>query len=324
MTNILAADIGGTNSRFAHFMMDEKGKLALKGTSWLKTKEFSSFVALIDGLRGTDFSLKPEGADIAVIAVAGPVERQGAYSSPPYIDWDIDISKSSGETGIDRAVLINDFVAQAWAALSPVGESAIKILDGQADPEGRIAVIGAGTGLGMASLVPDGAGGYSACPSEGGHSVFPFITPRECEFGELVKKDTGHEYPTGNTVVSGGGLSRIHEFLTGERLGPEDVTKRLVGDSETLRWAARLYGRACRDYALAVLATGGLYIAGGVAARTPAIVEHAEFEAEFRWSPKMAAVLAKIPVYLITDQDSGLWGAAFYGLKKLRETLPRK
>lgn len=318
MSDILAADIGGTNSRFAHFGLDGAGKLALKGTCWLGTKDFSSFKALIGGLRETDFSISPEDADVAAIAVAGPVERGGTYCSPPYIDWDIDIS-NPGELGLGRTLLINDFVAQAWAALSPVGESAREVLPGEADPDGTIAVIGAGTGLGKAALVPDGEGGHSAAPSEGGHAAFPFVTKAECEFGEFVKKDTGHEYPTGNTVVSGGGLSRIHEFLTGQRLDPQEVTAHLVGGSETLRWAARLYGRACRDFALDVLATGGLYIAGGVAARSPAILEHEDFEAEFRRSPKMAAVLRKIPVYLITDQESGLWGAAYCGLKKLRK-----
>jgi glucokinase len=317
MADILAADIGGTNSRFAHFEI-KGGKLALIGTCWLKTKESSSFRELVGNLRKADFSLKPNDADIAAMAVAGPVEKGGVYSAPPYIDWDIDIS-SPAELGLRRAVLINDFVAQGWAALSPVSKAAEQILKGEADPAGTVAVIGAGTGLGMAALVPDGMGGYTSLPSEGGHQAFPLLTKEECNFGRFVVKDTGHEYPTGNTVVSGGGLSRIHEFLTGERLEPEEVSDRLNRSPETLIWMARFYGRVCRDYALSVLATGGLYIAGGVAARTPEIVEHEAFESEFRSSPKMAPVLARIPVYLITDQESGLWGAAYFGLKQLEK-----
>jgi glucokinase len=318
MAEILAADIGGTNSRFAHFETNEGGKLALKGTCWLKTKESSSFKELMDNLRKADFSLKPDDADIAAMAVAGPVEKGGVYSAPPYIDWDIDIS-SPDRFGLRQAVLINDFVAQGWAALSPVGKAARQILKGEADPAGAVAVIGAGTGLGMAALVPDGAGGYTSSPSEGGHQAFPLLTKEECTFGEFVIKDTGHEYPTGNTVVSGGGLSRIHEFLTGERLEPSEVSERLEKTPDTLHWIARFYGRACRGFALAVLASGGLYIAGGVAARAPAIVEHEAFESEFRRSPKMEATLARIPVYLITDQESGLWGAAYFALKKLEK-----
>ena len=318
MADILAADIGGTNSRFAHFGLAEGGGLALKGACWLRTKDFQSFKDLIGGLSNAEFSLKPEEADMAAVAVAGPIERGGVYSAPPFIDWDIDIS-NAGEIGLRRALLINDFVAQAWAAVSPVGESARQILKGTPSPDGTVAVIGAGTGLGKAALVPDGEGGYIATPSEGGHAAFPFVTKAECEFGEFVRKETGDEYPTGNIVVSGRGLSLVHAFLTGERLEPSEVAERLTEGSETLSWMGRFYGRACRDFALAVLATGGLYIAGGVAARTPAIVEHEVFEKEFRSSPKMSEVLANIPVFLITDQESGLWGAAYCGLKRLEK-----
>ncbi|MEJ2313465.1 MAG: glucokinase [Nitrospirota bacterium] len=316
MADILAADIGGTNSRFAHFGTGEGGRLSLVETHWLNTRDYPSFEALLGGLADSGFGLGPGAADIVVIAAAGPIERNGKYCSPPFIDWDIDIS-SPGKLGLRRAALINDFVAQAWAVKSPAVESAREILRGTAVPDGAIAVIGAGTGLGQAALVPDGEGGYAAAPSEGGHAEFPLSEGRECDFAEFLKRETGDSYPTGNMVVSGRGLSLIHWFLTGRRLEPREVTSELAGDSETLRWAARLYGRACRDYALQVLATGGLYVAGGVAARTPAIVEHREFEAEFRRSPKMAEVLSRIPVYLVADQDSGLWGAAFYGLMKL-------
>jgi glucokinase len=318
MADILAADIGGTNSRFAHFGMAEGEGLALKGTCWLRTKGFQSFKDLIGGLSNAEFSLKPDEADMAAVAVAGPIERGGVYSAPPFIDWDIDISNAGG-LGLRRALLINDFVAQAWAAVSPVGELAQKILPGTIAPDGTVAVIGAGTGLGQAALVPDGEGGYIATPSEGGHASFPFVSKDEFEFAEFLKSETGDEYITGNTVVSGGGLSHIHKFLVGEALKPSEVPERLTGDAETLKWAARLYGRAARNYALEVYATGGLYIAGGVAARTPAIVEHEAFEKEFRSSPKMSDVLAKIPVFLITDQESGLWGAAYCGLKRLEK-----
>ena len=185
-------------------------------------------------------------------------------------------------------------------------------------------MIGAGTGLGMAALVPDGAGGHSAIPSEGGHQAFPLLTKDECEFGEFVKRDAGHEYPTGNTVVSGGGLSRIHFFLTGQRLEPDEVAGQLDKYPETLSWIARLYGRACRDFALAVLATGGVYIAGGVAARTPSIIGHTEFGEEFSRSPKLGALLSRVPVYLITDEQSGLWGAGICGQRMLSENAGRK
>ena len=317
MTNILAADIGGTHSRFAHFRADADTDPELLDMKWLRTADASSFSQLLGLLKSDRMSLEPEDADIVVIAVAGPVIR-GVRSSPPLISWDIDISEAQRDFGFRESALINDFVAQAFACLSPVGRSAEEILPGERLPGSVIAVIGAGTGLGHASLAPDGRGDYLPMPSEAGHADFPFVSVREYEFREfLLKKQSGRSI-TGNTVVSGGGLSYIHEFLSGEQLTPPEVAGEFPRHPLTLEWAARFYGRACRNYTLQSLALGGLYIAGGVAAKNPELVTHPSFEAEFRSSDTLAGLLEKIPVYLIKDENSGLWGAAKYGLQALR------
>ncbi len=315
MKNILAADIGGTHSRFAHFSADED-TTALREIRWLNTRDAASFSNLIENLRSTGMSLIPEDADIVVIAIAGPVE-QGVRSSPPLISWDIDLSSARGDFGFRKFALINDFIAQAYACLTEVGRSAVDILPGKPQPDSAKAVVGAGTGLGHAALVPDGGGGYLALPSEAGHANFSFVSQQEYEFQEFLLKDLGESYITGNTVVSGNGLSHVHRFLTGEDLDPASVAEKFSQYPETLNWAARLYGRACRNFTLQVLASGGLYIAGGVAAKTPELVSHKAFEAEFRSSDTLAALLEKIPVYLIKDENSGLWGAAAYGIQKL-------
>ena len=104
--NIFAADIGGTNSRFAYFEADKNGELNLTKTQWLKTKEAPSFGSLIADLQESTFALQPDKADIAVIAVAGPVE-QGVYSSPPFIAWDIDIANALSDFGFKKCLLIN-------------------------------------------------------------------------------------------------------------------------------------------------------------------------------------------------------------------------
>jgi glucokinase len=75
----------------------------------------------------------------------------------------------------------------------------------------------------------------------------------------------------------------------------------------------------CRNYALETLSLGGLYIAGGVAARNPELIQRTAFRKEFRSSDTLTHILEKIPVFLITDQNSGLWGAAQFGLQKLKE-----
>lgn len=315
---ILAADIGGTNSRFAHFQTDQNGTLTLVSTKWLPTSEADSFSHLLAQLCLNGCTLPPNEADIAVIAVAGPVER-GMYCAPPYITWDIDLARKENENVFQQAFLINDFVAQAYACRSPVGKSARLILPGEIVADGAIGVLGAGTALGKATLVPASGNGFLALPSEGGHAYFPFISPREFVFQEFYQEKSGQKHITGNLVVSGRGLRYLHWFLSGEDLEPLEVTARLTPQSETLAWAAKFYGRVCRDYALEVLALGGLYIAGGVAARNPEILTHENFRNEFMGSSTMGHLLANIPVFLIDNQDSGLWGAAFFGQQILQQ-----
>lgn len=316
MKNILTADIGATNSRFAHFSGKDEADLKLNKTRWLKTHDFSSFMELMT--EGMKLPVKLSQIDIAIISIAGPVEK-GIYSNPPFIPWEVDISRARHDFGLKKCQLINDFVAQAYACRSPVSENAEQILPGETVVYRTVAVIGAGSNLGKAALVPDGRGGFAAVPSEGGHANFPFESSREFEFHDFVLKKLGHKYVTGNKVVSGKGLSYIHKFLTGEECEPADITKKFTHESETLQWASRFYGRACRNYALETLALGGVYVAGGLASKVPALLKHKAFEAEFRNSSTMSDVLAKIPVYMMGDEESGLWGAAFFAMQNLKK-----
>jgi glucokinase len=317
-STILAADIGGTNSRFAFFSADDEGKLTMLSQSWLRTADADSFGSLINKLISWDLSLKPADTDVIGIAIAGPIEND-TISSPPLIPWRIDISEAQEEFSLKRTFLINDFVAQAYACLSPAGKEAQTVFPGKAVRDATIAVVGAGTGLGKALLAPDVRGNYRALPSEGAHADFPFVTEREHEFMKFLMHEAGISHVTYNQVVSGSGLSAVHRFLTGEQLTPQEVAKGFDNHPETLSWISRLYGRACRNFALETLALGGLFIAGGVAARNPVIVNHEAFKNEFYMSITMGHLLRDIPVWLITDQNSGLWGVAVKAAMELQE-----
>ena len=318
MIDILSADIGGTNSRFAHFQYPENGELALVKSRWLKTGEQASFDGLLESLEKSDFPLRPGEANAVVIAIAGPVEEE-TRSAPPYIPWEVDLSRSKYLKGLKRKFLINDFVAQAFACRTPAVSSAREILSGTLDGKAPLGVIGAGTALGQAALVPLEDGGYVAVPSEGGHGSFPFQSEEEFEYGRFLL-GKGHPYPViANIVVSGRGLSLLHEFLTGQALSPAEVPRRFDESPRTLQWMARFYGRVCRNYALQILAAGGIYVAGGVAAKTPELLTHREFGEEFRRSETMGHLLKEIPVFLNADEESGLWGAASMGLHELRK-----
>lgn len=316
MKKILSADIGATNSRFGYFELEGEDKPVLVKSEWFKTGDFSSFSDLVMNLRSGSFPIDPADSDVAVFAIAGPVE-EGIRSSPPFISWGVDLAALKDSFNLKRAFLINDFVAQAYACRSRAAESAEKILSGTIIPDATAAVIGAGTALGQAALVPVGDRAFKAVPSEGGHASFPFESRQEDEYREFLKKERGDRYITYNIVVSGTGVSYLHQFLTGEKLTPAEIAAKLHHNSETLVWLSKFYGRACRNYALEVLAMGGVYIAGGVAARIRRLVKHEAFEAEFRSSMTLAHILEKIPVFLIDDEESGLWGAAMFGAQEL-------
>ena len=304
---ILAADIGGTSSRFALF--ESVGGLAAKSQAVLPTGRFMSFQGLVEAALTALGSPSP---DRAVLAVAGPVER-GRVCRPPNIGYAMDLDSLAPGLLPVPAVLINDFAAQAHGCRL-FGETRSEVvLPGGMDSGQTQAVLGPGTGLGKAALVPDDRGGYVVCGSEGGHAAFPFNGADEGRFQTFAMEALGEPYVRWESIVSGSGLALVHRFLTGMALTPAEASAALTPESPTAQWFARFLGRACRDYVLEVLARGGLFISGGVAANNPMLVMHPAFLTEFRLSATHADLLAKVPARLVTDQMVGLWGAAAYG-----------
>ncbi len=315
--HLLAADIGGTNSRFGHFLSHADGRIEAVHTLWLPTREAASFGDLLAALGGPGFPLRPKEADAAVFAVpgpmSGPVGVMGTASSRgcrfANIPWDMDLDRDGPRFGLTNAALVNDFAAQAQAFRTPLAAEALPILPGRHDALKVRAVIGAGTGLGMAALIPLAPGGHQVASSEGGHAS-RFFRVGEHDYVRFLAQATGEPYPRGDVVLSGLGLSLVHRFLTGRDLGAAEVAAELTPESETTAWFAGFYGRAVRDYVLTVLAGGGVYLTGGVAARNPFLVTHPRFAREFYDSPSMAEFLSDIPVSLAARQDMGLFGAA--------------
>lgn len=309
MPVLLTMDIGGTNCRFAHFAL-ENDTLALVGAAERKTADIADTDALMEAC--AEDLLPPGEADALVVGMAGPVSgRLRARLTNARLE--IDLSDAARRYGVRACRLVNDFLAEACAALTPVGQRAVPVITPAERDEagGAIGIIGAGTGLGTASLVRDGRGEWLPLAAEGGHAAFPFTGSREADFQDFAAYALGLSYLRGDDVLTGRGLCLLHEFLTGTRREAGEVAaEALSADSETLRWYARFYGRACRDWALSTLCTGGLFITGGIALRNPLVTECAAFRESFHDSPHRG-VLERLCVRRYADRHSGLWGSAW-------------
>lgn len=318
---LAVADIGGTNGRFALFANTESG-LQLLAKKWVSTaqlentasitKEFLDWrhehlAANSDKLFGHVCDKADAGINnfaAIVIAVAGPVsERRGCLTNA-CLNIDLDEADISCP-----ARLVNDFEVQAWASLAPCGQKARLIAGPEKNSRETRAVIGAGTGLGVGALLPEGSG-WRALPSEAGHVSFPFLGKDENDFHSFLCSRLGLRFARGDDAITGRGLEILHEYLAGEKITAREVgSKALQSQTPTLEWYSRFYARACRNWMLTTLCNGGLWIAGGIAAQNPLAVTSSFFREELYNAPE--DYLRSMPVRLIEDKDSGLWGGAW-------------
>ena len=319
MQRIFAADIGGTNARFALFA-EHEGIPALKAAVWEKTAELRTTQDLLQIMQRQLQTPLAEG-DALVVALAGPT--QGLQGKLTNGALRVDLNGVEQQYGLSCCLLINDFTAQAFATLTPAGTGA-RLVRGQAhyatESTHTKAILGAGTGLGAASLVAchRAAGRWLAVPSEAGHGPFPFVQAEEHAYQAFLARELGCDFPTVEIVLCGEGLSVLHFFLTGQFFYPPAVgPQALSHDTPTLQWYARFLGRFCRQWILATLSLGGLWIAGGIAAKNPMCVEHPAFFQELAVGGDVGGVVAATPIMLITDVNSGLWGAARAALEHL-------
>nr|WP_321514224.1 glucokinase [uncultured Pseudodesulfovibrio sp.] len=313
MAKILAADLGGTNSRFALFETTGDS-FVMVDSIWLETHGAESFPQLLEQLWSSEFPVRPGDFDCAVLAAAGAVV--GGVTCPRLTNasWGIDIRDV--DFGTHSVSVINDFAAQAFACRTSAVDDAMVIQDGESVDGAPIAVIGAGTGLGYSALIPTECG-WSALPFEGGHMAFPFFGRKEAEYGEFNQRESGRHWPEGDSVVTGLGLKLVHSFLTGEDLTPKEISASITIKDQTTKWYSRFYARACRDWAIGVMSRGGFFIAGGIAAKNPMFVTVPEFLEEFHDSHIYGDFLRSVPIRLNCNEESGLYGAGFYGMQML-------
>jgi glucokinase len=303
----LLADIGGTNARFA--LADADGRP--RDERVLRTADYPGPVEAARAYLGS------RTVETGVFAGAGLVEGdQARLTNSP---WSFSISETAAALGLRRLVVINDFVAQALAVPELGPEDVIKLGGGEPVAERPIAVIGPGTGLGVAGLLPRLGGGFQAMPSEGGHASY--APHDELATAVLARLQRRFGEVSSERVLAGPGLVNVATALAeiaGEELPPlepRDVVLRAREGScrfcaETVHRYPATLGAAAGDLALTLLARGGVYVGGGLGGYLGDLFDAARFRAGFVAKGRFRAYLEGIPTWLVIREHTGLLGAA--------------
>jgi len=313
---ILAADIGGTNARFAEADTDGAQTLSLGPVFSFSTRQsdvrsFGQFWDLFSRLAPKEMA-NVSAFDGVSLAIAGSVEGRTAVL--PNIDWNL----SEKETrAFPHLFLLNDFVAQGFAMTLDGALAGLEVVrNGEESDAGCIALVGAGTGLGHCALYPQQNGGFLVAGSEAGHATFAFQGKREKAIEQKWLKQTGKEWLSNDDVVSGPGAARLNACIDGKAVTPAEALTDESGDTAAL--FARFYGRACRNYCLSVFPVRCLVLSGGVATGNPHLLRSSAFLESFDDGRDYRSKLSRIPIRLNTDPSAGIRGAALYAAKFLR------
>ena len=300
----LVADIGATSARFGLGVGEGVARQAT-----FATDEFSDAAEL---LTAASEALKAGAFQSACLAVAGPaVHGRAAVTKHPELQFDA--AELKGILGCPVQV-VNDF--HALAMMAPMAQP-VRQVGGGAGDDGVKAVIGPGSGLGMAGLIPD-RGGWRPVASEGGHADLAPGSPLEQELLGILQRRHGHV--CWETAVSGPGLARLHQAVAelwgapAEPMSPAEVSALGVSVEDplchqTLEIFFGLLGSAAGNLALTLCATGGLYIGGGIVPQLADFAATSALRRRFEERGELSGYVEPIPIYLMLDPLSGLKGA---------------
>jgi glucokinase len=324
---LLAGDIGGTKTDLAVYTNDSGPYTPLAETE-VHSADYGSLTAI-----ATDFLAKTKvSVDRACFAVAGPVI--GGRAKITNLPWVMDEVAMAEELHLKSVHLMNDLEAIAFA-VPRLRTSDVKTLNGGAPvPQGAIAVIAPGTGLGEAFLTWDGSQ-YIAHSSEGGHASY--APTDETQMGLLAYMLKRFDHVSYEQVCSGIGIPHIYEYLRGSGYAPEtpevagaiaaahdpspviikfglDPAHPSVLCAATLDILISILGDEAGNLALKVLATGGVYLAGGIATHVLPALERPLFMHSFTRKGRFAELMGRMPIHAIVTR-AALAGAASYGLE---------
>lgn len=301
---LLVADVGGTNCRVA--IVDAPGAAPRVIKRLLTEAEANCECALVGAITGA--GVKPRSA---VLAVAGPVIGLGAELTNA--GWSFDGPSLMAALGVEQGLLLNDFEALA-TCLPVLGAHDIEPICTGVPTEGVRLVLGPGTGFGAAALVGR-EGRYTILPTEAGHMELGPVTVDEFALWPMIERMDGRV--TVESVLSGVGLARLDTALRDKVATCHDgamVSARAeAGDAIALaaiRLFGRLLARAAGDLALAYKATGGVFVAGGIAPKLLRFFDVAEMRQAFGHKPPMGALMRDVPLWIVTGSDPAERGLA--------------
>lgn len=308
-SRVLVADIGGTHIRLAMAaggLIDPATARRYAGCNFKGPSEAAEHYLLETGLT------RP---DAACLALAAPVEgRQIPLTNS---DWVVDADTFETRLGVSDCRLINDFEALAYALPSLSDNDLVAVGGGAAQPGNR-AVLGPGTGLGVATLA-GGGGNAIAIPGEGGHVSFAPVDELEIEILRFLTRIHGRV--SAERLISGPGLESLHKVLAeidgsaSEARSAREVVETALADStsssrRTIDVFCGILGAVAGDIALVVGARSGIYLAGGIASGLSGIIADTPFRSRFDAKGRLSFYVNSLPVWVITGPYAGLTGAA--------------
>jgi glucokinase len=317
---LLAGDIGGTNTRLA--LYDDDAKRVIREDS-LSSHAFGGLEAAARAFLGP----RPPRIAAAAFGIAGPV--LGGRVRTTNIPWLVDEKRVARRLGIPRVALLNDLVAIALGAVAAPKRALVRLQGGPPQRKATLAAIAAGTGLGEAALLWDGQR-LVPCGSEGSHGDFAPRNKLEWELFEFLTKRVKGRVSY-ERILSGPGLGHLYDFFRETKRVRETaaIARTLESAPDRNRAIAELglqgKSRACKEaldvfvgvygaetgnVALRFLATGGIFVAGGIAASLSRLLVKGPFLEAFRNKGRLSPLLEKMPVAIVLDPNIGLWGAA--------------
>ncbi|MBS3809137.1 MAG: glucokinase [Desulfobacterales bacterium] len=324
---VLAGDIGGTKTELALYSSRSGLRRPLSKKTF-PSKDYPGLEAIIRKF----LSHHKIRIDRAAFGVAGPVS--GGRAQITNLPWVMEEAALAETLGVQSVFLLNDITAFA-NAIAVLGENDLHVVNEKIPAAGgTMAVVAPGTGLGEAFLVWDGTG-YRAFASEGGHADFAPAGPEQSDLLEYLAGRFGHV--SYERVCSGIGLINIYEYFkhightdnpdcpAGQIPAGQDAVPHIIRSAldknrpcelcrKTLEVLVSVLGAEAGNMALKTMATGGVYLGGGIPPRILSLLETGSFLNAFVSKGRMTELMKKIPVYVILHSEAALLGAAHHAM----------